>query len=400
VENLECIFCQRNYPLDVFHPFCPECNEPLLCPSAKKKRKFYPGKTSVLEKFIDFLPLSKINLNLSLGEGNTPLIRLNRLSKDFNLPQIFLKNETVNPNACFKDRGTTVAVQKAVSLGIRRIGTVSTGNMAASTAAYGAKAGLETFVLLKDDISPDKLLLTGMYNPVLIKVKGDYGKLFYESFHLGKKHKIYFMNSVDPFRIEGYKVTGFEIFLQSESQIPQYIFAPVSSGGHLIGLMRAFLDLKKEGFIQHFPSFVGVQARGCSPIAQAYASGKPKVRRIIKAQTIAHSISNPDPPGGNILLELIRKNKGIILDVSDKEILKAQKMLAELEGIFCEPASSTALAGLLKLSEKEKLQPNDRIVLVITGSGLKAMDILDLSRINVRETTILSLEKTLDSLVE
>jgi len=400
MENLECIFCQRKYPLEIFNPFCPECHEPLLCPSAKKKRKFSLEKTSPLEKFLDFLPLSKINPNLSLGEGNTPLLKLSRLVKNFNLPQVFLKNETVNPIACFKDRGTVVAVQKTVSLGIKRIGTVSTGNMASSTAAYGAKAGLETFVLLKEDISPDKLLLTSMYNPALIKVKGDYGELFYESFSLGRKHSIYFMNSVDPFRIEGYKVTGFEIFLQSESRIPRYIFAPVSSGGHLIGLMRAFLDLKKEGFIQHLPTFVGVQAHGCSPIAQAFTSGKSKVKRIRKAETIAHSISNPDPPGGNILLRLIRENNGIMLDVSDKEILDAQKILAEYEGIFCEPASATTLAGLLKLSGKEKLQANDRIVLVVTGSGLKAMDVLEPSKINVYETTILSLERTISSILE
>jgi threonine synthase len=400
MENLECMFCQKEHPLDIFYPFCPECHEPLLCPSPKKKRKFFLEKTSPLEKFLDFLPLSKINPNLSLGEGNTPLIRLNRLEESFNLPQVFLKNEMVNPIACFKDRGTVVAVQKAVSLGIKRIGTVSTGNMASSTAAYGAKAGLKTFVLLKEDISPDKLLLTGMYNPVLVKVKGDYGELFYDSFSLGRKHNIYFMNSVDPFRIEGYKVTSFEIFLQLENRIPRYILVPVSSGGHLIGLMKAFLDLKEEGFIQHFPTFVGVQANGCSPIAQAYASGHSRVRRIKKAETIAHSISNPDPPGGNILLKLIQENNGIILDVSDKEILEAQKMLTELEGIFCEPASATALAGLLKLSGQVKLEENDPIVLVVTGSGLKAMNVLEPSKINVREASLSSLEKIISSIVE
>jgi threonine synthase len=387
MENLECVFCQKQYLLDIFFPFCPECKEPLLYPSSNKRRKFSLEKTSPLEKFLDFLPLSKINPNLSLGEGNTPLIQLSRLKERFELPQVLVKNETVNPIACFKDRGTTVAVQKAVSLGIKKIGTVSTGNMASSTAAYGARAGLETFVFVKEDISSDKLLLTGMYNPVLVKVKGDYGELFYSSFSIGRKHNIYFMNSVDPFRIEGYKVTSFEIFLQLESRIPRYIFVPVSSGGHLIGLMKAFLDLKEGGFIQRFPTFVGVQAEGCSPIAQAYASGKPKVTRIKKAETVAHSISNPDPPGGNILLKLIQENEGIMLDVTDKEILEAQKILAEFEGIFCEPASATALAGLLKLSGQVKFDKDDRIVLVITGSGLKAMNVLEPSKINVREAS-------------
>jgi threonine synthase len=272
--------------------------------------------------------------------------------------------------------------------------------MASSTAAYGAKAGLETFVLLKDDISTDKLLMTSMFNPVLVKVAGDYGKLFYKSFSLGRKHNIYFMNSVDPFRIEGYKVTSFEIFLQLESRIPRYIFAPVSSGGHLIGLMLAFLDLKKEGFIQRLPTFVGVQAHGCSPIAQAYASGKSEVKRIKKGKTIAHSISNPDPPGGNTLLKLIQESNGIMLDVSDKEILEAQKMLAEYEGIYCEPASATTLAGLLKLSGKEKLQANDKIILVVTGSGLKAMDVLEPSRINVQEASLSGIEKTFSTIIE
>ncbi len=400
MENLECIFCQRKYPLDIFNPFCPECHEPMLYPSPKKKRKFFIEKASPLEKFLDFLPLSKIKLNLSLGEGNTPLIQLNRLMKNFNLPPVFLKNEIINPTSSFKDRGTAVALQKAVSLGIERIGTVSTGNMASSTAAYGAKAGLKIFVLLKEDTLPDKLLSAGMYNPFLVKVKGDYGQLFYESFSYGRKYNIYFMNSVDPFRIEGYKITGFEIFLQLESRTPRFIFAPVSSGGHLIGLIRAFLDLKQEGFIQNLPTFVGVQAHGCSPIAQAYASGKSKVKRIEKAETIAHSISNPDPPGGNIVLKLIQENNGMMLDVSDKEILEAQKILAEFEGIFCEPASSTALAGLLKLSGKVKLDDKDQIVLVITGSGLKAMKQLEPSRINVHQASISSLEKTISSLLE
>jgi threonine synthase len=399
MDNLECIFCQRKYALNIFNHFCPSCNEPLLYAFPKKKKAFRLKKESSLEKFLDFLPLAEVDLNLSLGEGNTPLLRLDRLMKKFNLSPVFLKNEAVNPTSSFKDRGTAVAVQKAVSLGVERIGTVSTGNMASSTAAYGAKAGLKTFVLLKEDSSIDKVLAAGVYNPSLIKVRGDYGKLFYESFSLGKKHNIYFMNSVDPFRVEGYKITGFEIILQLKSRVPQFIFVPLSSGGHLIGLMRAFLDLKEAGLIQEFPTFVGVQAQGCSPIARAYASGKSKFKRIKEARTIAHSISNPDPPGGNIALKLIRENKGMILDVSDEEILNAQKKLAELEGIFSEPASATTLAGLLKLQRRLKFKTEDRIVLILTGSGLKAIKSLDTSEITAHQTSLQNLDSILSSLI-
>ncbi len=398
-ESLECLFCQKKFPLNIFYPFCPECQEPLLCPTPQKKRTFFLEKSSPLEKFLDFLPLSQVDLSLSLGEGNTPLLMLNRLTKYFNLPPVFVKNEVANPTLSFKDRGTAVAVQKAAAMGIGKIGTVSTGNMASSTAAYGARAGLNTMVLLKEDTPLDKLLMSGIHNPILIQVKGDYGELFTKSFIIGKKHKIYFMNSVDPFRIEGYKITGYEIFHQLKRQVPRFLFVPVSAGGHLTGLIRAFMDLKQEGFIQDFPTFVGVQARGCSPIVQAYASGNPQVKRIKKAETIAHAISNPDPPGGNIALKLIRDHNGMLIDVSDEDILESQKMLAELEGIFCQPASATVLAALLKLSKEIKLEKNNPIVLVITGSGLKAMESVEPSKMNVHHVPLSNLDRAIDSLL-
>ncbi|UCC40588.1 MAG: threonine synthase [Candidatus Aminicenantes bacterium] len=400
MEFLECLFCQKKYPLDLFDSFCPDCREPMLYPSPPKKRRFYPGKNYPLERFLDFLPLSKLDASLNLGEGNTPLVKLNRLIERTSLPNVFAKNETFNPTYSFKDRGSAVAFQKAVAMGLERIGTVSTGNMASSTAAYGAKAGLKTFVLLKEDTSLEKTLSVGIHNPELIRVKGDYGELFTKSFSIGRKYNIYFMNSVDPFRVEGYKATGFEIFFQLNHRAPQFIFVPLSSGGHLMGLMRAFLDLKKEGFIQQVPIFVGVQAQGCAPLAKAFASGKSKFERIKKAETIAHAISNPDPAGGNISLRMIKENNGMILDVSDEEIIEAQKMLAELEGIFCQPASATTLAGLLKFSKNVKFKTRVNIVLVITGSGLKALKSIESSRINVHQASLSDLENTIGSILK
>ena len=398
-EHLECFFCQKEFPLDIHYPFCPECQEPLLCPISRKKRTFSLEKSSPLEKYLDFLPLPRVDPRLSLGEGNTPLVRLSRVAQKLNLSSVFAKNEAVNPTLSFKDRGTAVAVQKAVSMGIEKIGTVSTGNMASSTAAFGARAGLKTLVLLKEDTPPDKQLAVGIYSAELIKVKGDYGELFIESFSIGKKHGVYFMNSVDPFRIEGYKITGYETYLQLERQIPRFLFVPVSAGGHLTGLMRAFLDLKHEGFTQDFPTIIGVQARGCSPVVQAYTSGNPRVTRIKKAATVAHAISNPDPPGGNIALKLIRDNNGILIDVTDEEILESQQLLAELEGIFCQPASATVLAGLIKLSKEIRMEKKDSIVLVITGSGLKALEALGPSQHRVHQATLSTLERTIDSLL-
>ena len=386
-----CVFCQKNYPIDPFHTFCPQCQEPLLYQGPQTDKKFHHDKDFPLEIMMDFLPLDQVNQNLSLGEGNTPLIRLKNVEKKFLLSSLYVKNETVNPTLSFKDRGTAIAVQKGVSLGIKRIGTVSTGNMAISTAAYGARAGLKTFVLIKDGAHREILNLTGIYNPVMINVTGDYGELYRRSISLGRENDIYFTNSMDPFRIEGYKVTAFEIFFQLNQKAPDYIFVPVSSGGHMIGLMKAFDELKQQGFIEKYPHFVGVQAEGCSPITKAFREKMPKVERIERAETVAKAISNPAPPGGNLLLRLIRRAKGTIINAPEDKIIEVQRILAEIEGIFVQPASATALVGLLELTKNGSINSGAKIVLILTGSGMKASGITGQSDKHVLQSSIADL---------
>src|SRR4030043_1164672 len=290
MDRLECLFCARRYPLDVFEIFCPFCHEPMLVSSTPRKRSFALDRSLSLEKYQSFLPLAHVDKTLSLGEGNTPLLPLDRVRRKHHLPPVYAKNETINPTQSFKDRGTAVAIQKAVSLGIKSIGTVSTGNMAGSTAAYGAKAGLKTVVLLKGDTPVDKIRAAGGYGPILLKVRGGYGDLFASCLELGRERGIYFMNSVDPMRIEGYKVTGYEIFQQLGGRVPRYLFVPVSAGGHLIGLMRAFLDLRQAGLAKALPEFVGVQGKGCSPVARAFAGGKARYSRVRRGKAIAPAL--------------------------------------------------------------------------------------------------------------
>jgi threonine synthase len=397
MEYFECLFCDKKFPVDVFDIFCSHCREPMICYSPPGKKNFHLDKVNPLEKFRDFLPLEKIGKELSLGEGNSPLIGLNRLKEKYGLPDLYAKDESFNPTGSFKDMGTAVSVQKAVSLGINKIGTVSTGNMAASTAAYGARANVKTYVLVKEDVTQEKLLSAGIFGASLIKVKGDYGELTKKSFSIGKKKKIYFMNSVDPFRIEGYKMIGFEIFLQSNREAPQYIFLPVSAGGHIIGLIKAFQELKQQDLIQKIPTFVGVQAEGCSPLAAAFTAGQTRFQRLQKVKTIAQSISNPDPPAGNTVLKLIRENNGFITSVRDEDILKAQKELAQLEGIFCLPASSTTLAGLWKFKKEVKFDRNDKIILVITGTGLKSLKAIDPAGLDIHQASLEDLDATIQT---
>jgi threonine synthase len=378
MDIIQCLICGADGEWDVFSPFCPDCGEPVVFRRPDGIRHFHLSQPLALASYADFLPLSGIDPALSLSEGDTPLLRLPRMSRELGIT-LWAKNESVNPTWSFKDRGTAVVVQKAVSLGLKKIGTVSTGNMAASTAAYGARAGLKTFVLVKEDTSPEKILAASIYRPLLLAVRGDYGELFRRSYELGRKHGIYFANSVDPLRLEGYKITGYEIFNQMGSRPPEVLIVPVSAGGHFIGLARAFLDLREEGLFSHMPLLVGVQAAGCAPLAKAFAEEKKIFEKFSHPSTIAQAISNANPPGGNIVLKLIRELGGTILAVSDEEMLEAQRMLAEKEGLFCLPDSATVLAGLIKLLDMIPLRTSDQVVLVITGTGLKSLPVLDSS---------------------
>jgi threonine synthase len=392
-----CHFCTDTFPADPMAPFCPQCREPLLVELPSAGRRIHSSGPP-LERFMEFLPLSGAYESLSLGEGDSPLLPLIRLQHKFELPSVWAKDEMLNPTGSFKDRGTVVAVHRAKDSGVRKIGTVSTGNMGASTAAYGARAGMQVFVLAKEDTPREKLLSAGVHGAHLVQIRGDYGELFLKSYRVGSRHGIYFMNSTDPFRIEGYKIIGFEIYEQLRPRLPHYIFVPVSSGGHLIGLMKAFIELSRAGIIPSLPVFIGVQAQGCSPIAQAFSSGRARVSRVAAPGSVAQSINNPSPPGGNLLLHMLREHDGAVTAVTDEEILTAQRILAREEGLFCLPASATVLAGMLKIRDEGRFRPDDRVVLVITGSGFKNIPVLEHQALSLHSATPASLDALIASL--
>jgi threonine synthase len=403
MDRFECITCGPLASRDPYSPFCPGCGEPLFLvpPCPGRPRGFHEDRPLALERFSDFLPLETIDPRLSLGEGSTPLVRLERVGASLaGGGDVFAKNEAQNPTGSFKDRGTAVAVQKAVTLGAKRIGTVSTGNMAASTAAYGARAGLRTFVLLKEGTSLASLRVAGIHGPELVAVQGDYGRLFERSCEIGKRLDILFMNSIDPYRLEGYKVTAFEIFLQLGRRVPRAVFIPLSSGGHLLGLMRGFSDLESAGLAPSYPTIVGVQASGCAPLAAAFERGLERYERPSEVRTIAHAIANPTPPAGNAVLRLVRDRKGLIVAVSDEEMLEAQRELAAAEGLFCQPESATTLAALKKLHASGRSAEGDGAdVLVLTGSGLKTPAALETAPLAIRRLALDELEAGLARLL-
>lgn len=388
MKNLKliCTKCNKKFPLYKASYRCDICNEPLELEEIKQG-KINDGNIlnqTILERYSDFYPFFARDNDISLGEGFTGLVESRQLARILDIESVYLKNETQNPTWSFKDRGTISGLQHAIKLGYKKIGTVSTGNMATSVAAYGAKANLETFIFVRKNIPHEKLGPIAIYNPKLIKVDGDYEKLYFESLKIGKENDIYFINSDVPLRVEGYKTIAFEICEQLNFNVPDYVIVPTSAGGNIRGIEKGFKEFKNCGLIVKVPKIISVQALGCSPIYSAYKNHSKTVLRFSEADTIAHAIGNPTPPSGNQVLRMIKANGGTVIAVPDEEIIKAQAMLASV-GIFGQPASVASLAAIKKLRDINYLKGNEKLVCIITASGLKYTAALDKHDLKVVE---------------
>ena len=387
--SLICTNCGESYPKETDDFRCELCHEPLELEEVKagKILEGNPLQENIMERYGEFYPyLPKDNI-ISLEEGFTPLVKSSKLGEKYGIKNFYFKNESQNPTWSFKDRGTLTGLLRAKDLGYKKIGTVSTGNMATSVAAYGAMYGMETYILVKDGIADEKLKPIAIYGPHLIKVKGDYGKLYYESLKIGKDNNIYFINSDVPFRIEGYKTIAFEICEQLNFNIPDYIIVPTSAGGNIRGIEKGFREFKNVGLIGKIPKFIVSQSAGCSPINEAFVKNNDVIERFENPNTIAHAIENPYPPSGNQVLRMIYKNGGRVVAVGEKEILDAQKEMAEV-GIFGQPASATSLGAVRKLHEENYFEKDHTVVCMVTASGLKYTGALDEHELEVKTAKI------------
>lgn len=328
-----------------------------------------------------YAPLLPASPPGGLGDtaGGTPLVRAPRLDSVVGA-RVHVKNEAANATGSFKDRGSALGVASALDRGIDTVGTVSHGNMAMSMAAHAASAELECVVLVPSDIPAERLGNIAQYGPTLLRVDGDYGRLYDRSLELGEQLGIEFVNSDAPLRVEGQKTTILEVceaFAPDASgapgarTVPDAIVLPVSSGGHASGAWKAVRELRRSGAIDRMPRLYFVQAAACAPIAETFAAGEEEVTPITPGETIAYSIANANPPSGNRVLSAARETEGAVIAVSDDEIRHAQRAFAERVGLSVETSSATTLAGAKRLVENGSVDEEEEIVLVATGSGFK-----------------------------
>jgi threonine synthase len=328
---------------------------------------FRPRYTGLIEKYRDRLPVHDDTRLISLGEGNTPLIRLNNipglLEKDVD---IYVKYEGLNPTGSFKDRGMTMAVTKAVEEGSRAIICASTGNTSAAAAAYAARAGITAFVLIPEGkIAMGKLAQAMMHGSVVIQIQGNFDDGMRLVKEVAEQAPVTIVNSINPYRLQGQKTAAFEI-CEELGSAPDYHYLPVGNAGNITAHWMGYSEYAEHGIVNNRPIMVGYQAAGAAPFIKGEMVDNP--------ETVATAIRIGHPQSWDKAWAVQKECGGWFDQCTDEEILAAQKLLAEKEGVFCEPASAASLAGAMRDVRDGKIKEGSRIVCTLTGHGLKDPD--------------------------
>jgi threonine synthase len=372
---IKCIECGMEYePSPIYR--CGRCNGLLEIRIKLPDRNIllsWKSRAFNVWRYRELLPVDDYNMVVSMDEGGTRLLNLDRVGESIGKSgfRLFLKVEGDNPTGSFKDRGMTVGVTKAREFKYTRVACASTGNTSASMAAYAARAGLEPIVFIpRGKIARGKLSQAIAYGATIVEVEGVFDDALRKVFDYVAKNKVYLLNSINPYRLEGQKTIAYEIYEQL-GKVPDYIVVPVGNAGNISAIWKGFKELFEIGVINCLPIMVGVQAEGASPLAKAYME-KRSFKPLEDPRTLASAIRIGNPVNWPKAWRAVEESNGFFLTVSDEEIVSAQMKLAREEGILVEPASASPLAALLK--NQDAFEGN--IVLIATGHGLKDPDIL------------------------
>lgn len=354
----------------------------------------------IWQRFADFSPFNTFNAEFSLGEGNTPLLQSKQLSQYSGLDNLLLKNETLNPTWSFKDRGSLACISMAQEMGERVTATISTGNMGASIAAYGARSGIKPIIFIPNFCPEEKIRAMAIHGAVVIKVEApDYGEMKKKVLGLAKSLNLRIVSGNGPIRTEGYKFTAFEMYEQMNGKVPDFIAVPTSACGHIRGIFKGYRELLEAGITNKLPRMIIVQATNNSPLVSAWKKKFNEPIPFSNFHTVAEAITTGNPMGGNEILKKAYEFNWLAEDASEDEILQSQRLLAEA-GFFVEPASATSLAAVKKLRESGSINKDESVVLVLTGSGLKDSEVFQLHQMQVNTSTVDTVETDVRKIME
>ena len=383
VKGLKCRECGREYPVDPIY-VCEFCFGPLeVSYDYKKIKKILKRKTiekreGNLWRYKELLPIDG-EPQVGLNSGFTPLVRADNLASALGVRELYVKDDTVaHPTLSFKDRVVAVALTKAKEFGFGTVACASTGNLAHSVSAHGAKAGFKRFVFIPASLEQSKIVASLVYEPNLVAVDGNYDEVNRLCSEIANKYSWAFVNiNIRPFYAEGSKTQGFEIIEQLGWEAPDNVVVPCASGSLLTKVWKSFKEFKEIGLIKKLGTKVfAAQATGCSPISVAIKKGTDIIIPV-KPNTVAKSLAIGNPADGYYASHIVKETGGYAEDVSDEEIIDGIKLLAKTEGIFAETAGGVTVATAKKLIEQGRIGRNERTVICITGNGLKTQEALN-----------------------
>jgi len=384
VRALKCLRCgKRHAPAKGLY-VCKKCGGKLEilydydAISEKISKKELSRRPPGVWKYVEFLPIADPKNIVTLGEGGTPLIEAKKLAREFGMKRLWLKDETRNPTSSFKDRPMSVGVSKAVEFGAKVVVTASSGNAAIALAAYSAKAEIECYAFVPAGVPSPKLAQLSIYGAHVMRAKPKgIGDPSYKLMRMAHErygwHPVPSCGVFNPYHPEGSKTMSYEICEQLGWRVPDWVVVPTGAGTLLSGNAKGYLEFKRLGFINRMPRLAAIQAEGCAPIVKAFKKGTPpyKISTWKNPRTVAGGLVDPYPWDADTAIPAIKTSKGTAEVVSDEEILAAEKLLAETEGIFAEPSGAAGLAGLKKLLNVGLVDRSDVVVVEVTGGGLK-----------------------------
>jgi threonine synthase len=380
--GFHCIGCRAEYRPDEDLLLCPQCDNLLEADYDYEGMKRQLDRDAVASRphgvwrWLELLPVLDRDAIVTLGEGDTPILRCKRLAEFTGVRELWVKSDASNPTGSLKDRSVTVAATKAVEFGYSVLSCDSTGNKASSVAAYAARAGLASVVFCPKDTPLPKVTQSVFFGAKLIRVEGHYSEVnaMYRRLIQSGEVKWYDCGTDNPFRYEGKKTYAYEIAQDFNWDVPQRIIFPAAGGMALAKTWKGFKELQQLGWIESLPAMVAVQALNCAPIVRSFLAREERVAPIQKGPTIASAIAGANPGLlGDRTLQALYESGGDAVAVSDDEILEAMDMLGK-EGLFIEPSGAVAIAGLRRQVAEGRADPAEKVVCVLTGSGFKDFD--------------------------